>query len=877
MKIRTITLHNVRRFAGQTARLCGISDGVTSICEPNETGKSTFFDALHALFFIDHKANTAELRTLQPYSKGSVEIAVEIEAEGGRFRIEKKFLVSKSAIVTNIATEAIIAQEGEAEAWIEKTIGADMAGPAGLLWVKQGVTSFGPDGTGQVEKRERERLREARQSLMSTVAGQIDSVTGGRRMDEIMKAVSDDLDILATKNLGAKSSGEWGKAKRLVEELSAEHDQLQFQVTALSEALRRRSEIRRKLDDPNALETHAARKAELAQLVEQLEKAQQHAKLVTDAERDLTFTELTLKSIKDKISERSRHAARRQRLVEDAEKAATVLEELKGAAASTQECFAKAERYNETTAGVLRRARDVEREAARAREIAVNLRRREEIGRLLERVASVEIELKEAREALKANPLTAAAFAKVELQERKISEMQARRDAGATTLQISYTGSARASISGADIDGDRTIPVHEETLIDLPEIGRMTLSPAVKGGDQVDVDTLRATLDNMLRNVGCVDATAARVMVRANSEAKSKEASALAALKALVPDGTDEIRRELANLPKQGEAQDPPIENLDLPSVSEAEAAEEETRRALRNARAARDESANDLLEAKTTLRLAHDALAHFDKDAQSAPEEDLETPLKDAEANVASAEEKLAALVSAAPDVEALEADHHRLSSALRVAQEERSSAREELSQLDGEIGARADGGVEVRLEEVRGELQEAVAREARYAFEVKVLSTLRDELDHARSEARDAYFEPVKRELLPLIAMLHESAELEMDPETMLPTRIRRGTVVEEIEFLSGGAIEQIAILTRLAFARLYARQGRQVPVILDDALVHSDDDRIVRMFTALTRISGDQQIIVFSCRSRAFEELGGHRLRIEVDKKARAELSN
>ncbi|MES0881797.1 AAA family ATPase [Roseibium sp. SCP14] len=868
MKIRAITLHNVRRFAAQTARLSGISDGVTTICEPNETGKSTFFDALHALFFIDHKANTAELRTLQPYSKGPVEIAVEIETEGGRFRIEKKFLSSKSAVVTNLASEAIIAQEGEAEAWISKTIGAEMSGPAGLLWVRQGVTGFGPNGTGQTEKRERERLREARQSLMSTVAGQIDSVTGGRRMDEIMKAVSEDLDNLATKNLSAKSNGEWGKAKRLAEDLSAEHDQLESQVTALSKALRRRSEIRRKLDDQSAVETQAARKAELAHLNEQLEKAQQHAKLVSDAERDLTFTELMLKSIKDKIAERSRHVARRQRLVEDAEKAAKMLEELKAAAASTQESFGKAERYHEATADVLRRARDVERKAARAREISANLRRREEISRLLERVASVEVELKEAREALKANPLTAAAFAEIEHHEREISKVQARRDAGATTLQMSYAGSARASISGADIEGDRTIPVYVETLIDLPDIGCMTLSPAVEGGDQIDTDTLRAQLDDMLRKVGCVDTTAARAMVRANSEAKSKEASALAALNALVPDGTDEIRRELADLPKRGEVQELPKENLDLPSVSEAEAAEEETRRALRDARATRDESANDLLEAKTTHRLAHDALAQFDKDAQSAPKEDLETPLKDAEVKVARAEETRAALVSAAPDVEALEADRDRLSSALRVAQEERSSAREELSQLDGEIGARADDGVEVRLEEVRGELQEAVAREARYAFEVKILATLRDELDRARSEARDAYFEPVKRELIPLIAMLHEGAELEMDPETMLPARIRRGLVVEEIDVLSGGAIEQIAILTRLAFARLYARQGRQVPVILDDALVHSDDDRIVRMFTALTRISRDQQIIVFTCRNRAFEELGGHRPRIEVE---------
>ena len=771
-------------------------------------------------------------------------------------------------MVTNLDSGDIIAQEGEAEAWISKAIGADMAGPAGLLWVRQGIIGFGPDGTGQTEKRERDRLREARQSLMSTVAGQIDSVTGGRRMDHIMKAVSDDLDALATKNLSAKSGGEWAKAKRLVEELSAERDQLEAQVTALTEALRRRSEIRRKLNDPNVADTEASRKTELGHVEELLERAQQHSKLVSDAERDLKLAELTLKSIEEKVAASHRQVVRRQRLVEDAKKARIMVNDLVVASTLSQEAFGKAEEQYELAADRLRRARAVERRAARSREIDSDLRRRKEITQLLDRVAGVEFELKEAREALKSNPLTSDVFAKMESQKREITEAQARRDAGATTIRISYTGSVRASISEVEIEGDQAIPVHVETTIDLPGLGRMVVSPAVVGGDEVDIDALCTVLDDMLREAGCKDMSSALATARANSEAKRREVAALAALKALVPDGSDHLRRDLADLPDEEETQVPLDEDLDLPPVTDAEAAEEEARQALGFARTARDEDANDLLEARTTQRLIDQALAQFDEDARSVPEADLETPLNDAKAKVTSAEETLNALVSTALDVETLEADRDRLESALRVAQEERNRAREEISQLDGEIGARADDGVEVRFEEVRGELQQAEAREARYVFEVKALATLRDELDRARSEARDAYFEPVKRELVPLIAMLHEGAELEMDPESMLPARIRRGTVVDEIDVLSGGATEQIAILTRLAFARLYARQGRQVPVILDDALVHSDDDRIVRMFTALTRIARDQQIIVFSCRSRAFEDLGGHRPRIEVN---------
>ena len=67
------------------------------------------------------------------------------------------------------------------------------------------------------------------------------------------------------------------------------------------------------------------------------------------------------------------------------------------------------------------------------------------------------------------------------------------------------------------------------------------------------------------------------------------------------------------------------------------------------------------------------------------------------------------------------------------------------------------------------------------------------------------------------------------------------------------------------RLAFARMLAKTGAPAPVILDDAIVYTDDDRIERMFDALTRQARDLQIIVFSCRQKAFRDLGGRSLNI------------
>ena len=136
---------------------------------------------------------------------------------------------------------------------------------------------------------------------------------------------------------------------------------------------------------------------------------------------------------------------------------------------------------------------------------------------------------------------------------------------------------------------------------------------------------------------------------------------------------------------------------------------------------------------------------------------------------------------------------------------------------------------------------------------------------LEAARSKARDLYLRPVISELKPLLGMLFDDVPITFDDRTLLPQTILRNGLEEDVERLSGGMREQLSVLTRLAFARLLARDGRPAPVILDDALVYSDDDRIEKMFDALHRQSRDQQIIVFSCRQRAFQKLGGNTLQM------------
>ena len=119
--------------------------------------------------------------------------------------------------------------------------------------------------------------------------------------------------------------------------------------------------------------------------------------------------------------------------------------------------------------------------------------------------------------------------------------------------------------------------------------------------------------------------------------------------------------------------------------------------------------------------------------------------------------------------------------------------------------------------------------------------------------------------KELKPLLNLLWPDAELTWAEDSLLPDGLIRDGQTEPLDILSGGTQEQIALLVRLAFARMLADAGRMAPVILDDALVFTDDDRIERMFDALHRQAGDLQIIVLTCRQRAFRDLGGRVLQI------------
>ena len=224
---------------------------------------------------------------------------------------------------------------------------------------------------------------------------------------------------------------------------------------------------------------------------------------------------------------------------------------------------------------------------------------------------------------------------------------------------------------------------------------------------------------------------------------------------------------------------------------------------------------------------------------------------------------ERVGSLKANTPDLATAEASANRVASMVKSTAGEIAQLEQEISELTGLIKARSADAVEETHTEIRDRRDTAKNRVVALETEITVLRRLESALNNAKGAAREQYFGPVMEELKPLLTLLFDQASITFDDGTLLPQSLERNGQDEDIAVLSSGMREQLSVLTRLAFARLLAKGGRTVPVILDDALVYSDDDRIERMFDALHRQARDLQIIVFTCRQRAFEKLGGQSL--------------
>jgi DNA repair exonuclease SbcCD ATPase subunit len=868
MKLTALRLFNVRRFGGKGVAIEGIGEGVNVLCAANEHGKSTSFDALHALFFQPHSSTGAEVRALRPYSGGSPLVQAEVATGKARYRITKQFYGGRSAQVFDLDAERLIAQADEAETFIAGLVDGGAGGPAGLLWVRQGVT-----GLERRSTREEENEKQARTGLLESVQGEVEAVTGGRRMADIIAAVSEERLTLVTPTGRAKAGGRYAVATEARDRLIREESRLSGEVSALREALDRRAKAMRDLAELEDADDRAAR-----------HQATQTAQAAFDAAKARDERLRTARAEHDLARQRHDNADQARRRFEDALGEAKALSDrLEAARRRQDEAVAQRQGANDAIEKARTAAKTAETEEAAARALLDRLDAAEKAREARERVTGLTDRLRQAEEARQAIEDSEAQFALAKIPagaidelanlEAEIATMRAVRDSGRPSVMVTYDGgvAGRITMAGEPLaEGvERGFDGHARLV--APGLGTITLrSNQPVSNDQLEEAEVKHS--TLLASMGVTDLAAARTQQERAQQFETKAREGRAQLALLAPDGLARLQEDVAAHAQAGAE---PLELIADPAETRAVLDDAAHRRSqasqdMRDAEPLRASAEAAFVRSQTDLTTIQAEMGHVvavlgpeeSRDARRQELTDKLAPLKTA---LEEAEAKTADLEATAHDIEFAQAALNRALSIEQAVDDQIVQLREDLAGLNAEIRARSDDAVEENWREIHEELGATQNRVTAFEREVALLQRLSDALEAARAQARDLYLKPVMTELKPLLGMLFDDVSVSFDEGTLLPQTISRNGLEEEIERLSGGMREQLSVLTRLAFARLFARDGRPAPVVLDDALVYSDDDRIEKMFDALHRQARDQQIIVFSCRQRAFQKLGGNVLRM------------
>ncbi|SFJ50719.1 AAA family ATPase [Aerobium aerolatum] len=866
MKISALRLFNVKRFANRGVAIEGIGDGVNVLCAANEFGKSTSFEALHALFFQRHSGMPDAVRKLRPYSGGNPMVEADITTAKGQFRLAKQFYSGGWARITDLQHGNIIAQADEAEHFIANLVKGGTAGPAGLLWVRQGLTG--------IEKRsnaEEEGEKQVRRSLLESVQGEVEAITGGRRMAEIMTSVTQELEKLVSKR-GPRAGGRYALALEEKDRLREAETKLADEVGRLRAALDQRTAAMRRLSELDHAEERQARRLARENAQKALDRAKAHGEKMRAAEAELQLVreqrkaaEASLSSFDEALARANtlagRLQAKQQKLsqVADERRAASVEVDVTRADLDAAEVAEKEARDLLTRLEAGLRARAASQLKA---ELEHKLDHAEKM--------RLEIEQGEARrDTLRIRQEDVDALQKLEIE---IAQLRAVEEAGKPSVSISYhsESAVRVSLDEQTLEDGSEQSYEETARLSIPGVAMITLRSSQSSQVGARLRKLEENRSNLLNRMGATGLAQAR-----ETQARGQELDAgLRELKArfslVAPEGLAKLRQALAacEVEDKGELLELKADPEQLRTeVSLAQQKRELARQRQREVEPRRAQADEAFVAVQMAIAALQAEKAQIDAILGTAQEEwetrraTLAATRAALEARHEHAQSLVDSLCADAVDLEAAMAASNRACSVEEAADKEIAALRERLAGLNAQIRAGSDEAVEEEWQETREALELAQARVTAFEKEIAVLQKLGAALETARAQARELYLKPVVNELKPLLSLLFDDVAISFDDKSLLPEKIIRSGQEEDVERLSGGMREQLSVLTRLAFARLLARDGRPAPVVLDDALVYSDDDRIEKMFDALHRQARDQQIIVFSCRQRAFQKLGGN----------------
>ncbi|MEZ5844500.1 MAG: AAA family ATPase [Hyphomicrobiaceae bacterium] len=855
MRIEAVRLAEVGRFRSPVA-VEGFSGGLDVLAGPNEAGKSTLFRALRALFEVAHTSRDGKkVGMLRPYDGGAPLVECDFALGERRWRLTKRYLSSPMAELAD-RDSGRRWRGADAENLLTDMLGG-VAGPAPfmpLLWVAQGdafvVPTPGPDGRRRIER---------------LIEQQIEAASGAGRLAEVAAQVGRELAMHVTPGRGSPRAGSaWLAAIREVEALALEarnaHEAAERSASAREALIAARDDLTR-LDDPAAREARALAIEAAQSAIAAAREARQALGAADAARAAASEVEAAARAEHTRLADDiAALAGAGQRIAEAAHAVArheAETEAVRSARAAAEERRATAvARHAAARAGL--------RLAVAERRLAAHLSTFADAEAAARRVAEIE-----------------AAIAAIGIDERSARALVEARDAvdvnargiaaEAGTIRIDYEPGREGlvALDGTALAGGLDVALDRPLTLDVAGVGRIEIAPG--GGALAErrrrLEQARDQLARGLTDLGIATVEEALAAIERRRSLEVELGDARVGLRSLAPEGLERLveagmvlarEREQAVSTAAGVPSHGDLAEYDEALVDELEDEASAAARALNfavEALAAQQVRLEAAVATLVTERRLHAELA-----ARLPSAELQEASLAAAAARVA--ETKLAADRAAlearalreripyGDAFRAIEAGLVTATTAGRQAEAEIGRLREEIARLEAGLARDDADGVGARAVEVAEQLVAAERRRADFEIEIGALRLLEAEIARAGEGHRKAVVMPVAARLEQLAPHVLEAEARFAIGEAFQLAGITRGAGEEAIDRLSDGTREQIAILTRLAYARLLADAGHPIPLVLDDAMVFADDCRLASLLRALVEASRHHQVVVLTC---------------------------
>ncbi|CUI78051.1 chromosome segregation protein [Achromobacter xylosoxidans] len=873
MKLTRIALEEFRKFR-QPLVLDGLQDGLNLFVGPNEAGKSTVAAAIRAAFL--ERYSTRTVSDLAPRGESGARPGVELAfSHGGHDYQLKKYFLSRARCELLIDNGAQRLEGEEAENTLAALLGfelaargqskPDLAGVPGLLWIQQGDGQNLQTAAGHAGG----HLREA----LTQLSGELASGDGDRLYERV---AAERASLLDARN--GRPKGIYKDAEDALAAAQAERDECAQAKAQLDADVDRLATLRAEHARAEAGQPWKDLEARAAEARARLAAVAKEREAFEGLQREQRQAAQTLAVLQEQVRRDQQDETELQALVAQAQAARAAVQE-------AQEPLARARRLRDTHVAAAEQARQ---RVAAVQAVADRRDLHQQLDQLARDIERLDGALEEATRLIEQGSTLKAEAVRIEIadadiqalrkSERALGDLQLRQQAIATRLSYAFDAGREARLDGAALAGNGELLLTAAAELELPGLGRLRIEP---GGQDLpalkrELAQMQAASAALLSRLGVAHAAEAEER-HARGIALQRELDAMRKTLAIhAPKGVDALRGQrneaqarraqlaerLALLPPAAEADDvdPPAARQALRDAEASAAQAEQALAAVQRALDA-DGARAQLLETQAAARGAD-----LQSPERAAQRQDRAGRLAEARSGHDLLEQRLhqaqAALEALRPEL--LEQDAQRYEKSAAIERDAQHRRHSEIQQLLGKLEQAGAQGLGERLSEAEAACERLQRRRDEFQRRAQALELLSTLLAGKRDAATQRLQAPLARRLSHYLALLFPESALRLD-EALLPAALQRAGGEDPLDALSFGTREQLGILARFAYADLLREAGRPTLLLLDDALVHTDDGRRDLMKRALFDAATRHQILMFTCHGEAWRDLGVEQRRI------------